>query len=69
MSTPKVTIHNTETGEIVEREMNAAELEQYAIDLQRESDRAAEVAAKASARQAILDRLGITNEEAKLILS
>ena len=69
MSTPKVTIHNSETGEIVEREMNAEELEQYAIDLQRESDRAAEIAAKASARQAILDRLGITNEEAKLILS
>lgn len=69
MSTPKVTIHNSETGEIVEREMNAEELEQYAIDFQRESDRAAEIAAKASARQAILDRLGITNEEAKLILS
>lgn len=69
MSKPKVTIHNAETGEIVEREMNAQEFAQHEIDVERQTQREAEVAAKASARQAILDRLGITNEEAKLILS
>ena len=68
MSIPKVTIHNAETGEIVEREMNAEELAQYEIDLQRESDRAADVAAKAATRAALLDRLGITSDEAKLLL-
>lgn len=57
--------HNVETGEIVKREMSAEELAQW------ESDKAAvvaETAAKAAARQAILDRLGITADEAQLLL-
>ena len=69
MSKPIVTIHNAETGEIIEREMNAKEFAQYQIDVTRDAEREAEIAAKAAARQAILDRLGLTNEEAKLILS
>jgi len=62
-------LHNAETGEITEREFNAEEYAQY------EADQAAEVArleaevAKAAARAALLDRLGITEAEAKLLLS
>lgn len=68
MSTPKVTIHNAETGEIIEREMNAEELAQYEIDAERESQRATDASAKAAAKTALLDRLGITEDEARLLL-
>lgn len=60
--------HNVETGAVIEREMTKDELAQHKADLaaiQAEQD---EAKAKAAARQAILDRLGITAEEAKLIL-
>ena len=32
MKKPMVKIHNVETGEVIEREMNAEELEQFEID-------------------------------------
>jgi hypothetical protein len=64
-----ITIHNTETGEIVEREMNEAELAQSEIDQADAEAAQAEVQAKATARAAILDRLGLTAEEAALLLS
>jgi len=64
-----IVIHNAETGEIIEREMTAAEIKQQEKDLattlaieQAKSERAA-------ARQALLDKLGITADEAKLLLS
>jgi len=66
MSTIK--IHNAETGEIIEREMNAEELAQQAIDEAQEQTRQAEAAAKEAQRQALLDKLGITAEEAQLLL-
>ena len=65
MTTPKITIHNVETGEIETREMNAEELAQR--EAQRTADANAE-AAKTAERQAILDRLGLTAEEAQLLL-
>lgn len=64
-----ITIHNVETNEVIEREMNAEELVQWEIDMAKAQ---AEAAAKADAetqRQALLDKLGITEEEAKLLLS
>ena len=62
---------NVQTGEetITERDETAAE--QSAREA-REAERAtqqAEAEAKATARQAILDRLGLTADEAKLLLS
>jgi hypothetical protein len=62
-------IYNAETGEVVEREMNAEELAQWQAD---QAASAAEAAAKAEAaaqRQALLDKLGISADEAKLLLS
>ena len=64
-----VRIHNLETNEIIDREMNNAEFAQYEADQEAEAQRQAEEAAKAAARQAILDRLGLTEDEAKLLLS
>lgn len=69
MTTKTVTIHNVETGEIITREMNAEELAQDA------ADKAAyqafkETEEKAAAdKAALLAKLGITADEAKLLLS
>ena len=65
---PIVRIHNTETDEVIDREMNDAEFAQYEAD---QAAYAAEVAAaeeKAAQRAALLERLGITAEEAQLLL-
>jgi len=66
-------IINCETGEVTERELNKAEKEQHAIDEAAynasEAIRQAEAEAKATAKAALLDRLGITAEEAVLLLS
>ena len=68
MSKPIIKIHNVETDEIIERQMNDAEFAQYEADQAVETARQAELAAKAEARQALLDKLGITEDEAKLLL-
>ncbi len=69
MSKPTIIIHNAETGEIIEREMNADELAQWKLD---QADAAAKQQAKAdsaAAKAALLERLGITEEEAKLLIN
>lgn len=63
-----VIIHNTETNEIIEREANLEELEQLEKDRLDAEKEAAEIAKKAVAKAALLERLGITEEEAKLLL-
>ena len=68
MTKPMIKIHNVETGEELEREMNDAEFSQYEADQAAQTAKAAEQAAKTQARQAILDRLGLTEEEATLLL-
>lgn len=64
----KITIHNVETGQVIEREMTADELAQWEADKAAAEAAAAEAAAKEVARQALLDKLGITADEAKLLL-
>ena len=64
-------IVNTETGETVdiERDMTAQELaEKEAVEAQMEAEQIAKAEAKAK-RLALLEKLGITEEEAKLLLS
>lgn len=63
-----IIIHNVETGEIIEREMNAEELAQLEADKAEAEAKAAAIAAKEAARAALLDKLGITADEAKLLL-
>jgi hypothetical protein len=65
---PMVRIHNAETNEIIDREMNDAEFAQYEADQAAEETRIAAEAAKAEQKAALLDRLGITAEEAQLLL-
>lgn len=66
--THKILEHNVETGKVVERNMTEAELAQYQIDQAETVARIAIQEAKAAARQAVLDRLGLTEEEAQLII-
>ncbi len=65
---PMVRIHNIETNEIIDREMNDDEFSQYQADQLSLATRKAEAEAKEASRQAILDRLGLTADEAKLLL-
>lgn len=62
-------IHNVETGEIVEREMNEQELVQWEAIRSAMNAEANAVAQAAAAKTALLERLGITEEEAKLLVS
>lgn len=69
MSRPIIKIVDLETNQEIEREMNDAEFEQHLKD---KADFEARKQAEAEAqikRQALLDKLGITAEEAKLLLS
>ena len=68
MTKPIIRIHNTQTDEIIDREMNAAEFKIYEADQAAELLRKTEAEAKAAQRQAILDKLGLTADEARLLL-
>ena len=65
---PIIRIHDLSTNEIIDREMNDAEFAQYKANQEAELIQKAEAEAKEAARQAILDRLGLTADEAKLLL-
>ena len=63
-----IRIHNITTDEIIDREMNDAEFAQYQADQATRAAEQAEAATKAAQRQALLNRLGITEEEARILL-
>jgi len=65
---PMVRIHNAETDEVIDREMNDAEFAQYEADQALQATAQAEAEAKAQTKAALLTRLGITAEEAQLLL-
>ncbi len=65
---PMIRIHNAETNEVIDREMTDAEFEQYQLGIEEDKARVAEAEAKAAEKQAILDRIGLTADEAKLLL-
>ena len=69
MTKPIITIHNITTDEIIDREMTDAEFAQYEADQAKEAKAKTEVEAKATAKAALLDRLGLTEDEARLLLS
>jgi hypothetical protein len=65
---PMVRIHNVETNEVIDREMNEEEFAQYEADKAAQAV-AAEAKAKAEAdKAALLARLGLTEDELKTIL-
>ena len=68
MTNPIIRIHNAETDEVIDREMTASELKDYLAEQERAQAEIAAVAEKAQTRSALLSRLGITEDEAKLLL-
>jgi hypothetical protein len=68
MSKPQVKIFNCETGEEIVRDATAAEIAQMKKDAENAAARKSELEEKETARQALLDKLGITADEAKLLL-
>lgn len=65
---PTLRIHNIETNEVIDREMNDAEFAQYQSEKAAEAIAKAEAEAKEVVKAAILDRIGLTADELKTIL-
>ncbi len=65
---PTIRIHNIETNEVIDREMNDAEFAQYEADQLAQAATDVAAAQKAADRAALLAQLGITEEQAKLLL-
>ena len=68
MTRPTIRIHNISTDEVIDRQMNNEEFAQYEADQAAQAAQAAAAAAKAEEKAALLERLGITAEEAQLLL-
>jgi len=68
MTKPMVRIHDLATNEIIDREMNDQEFAAYEAEQAAQAAKQAEATAKAAQRQALLTRLGITEEEARILL-
>jgi acyl-CoA reductase-like NAD-dependent aldehyde dehydrogenase len=71
--TPMAIEVNCATGEVIERPLTAEEISQREADAAAQAvaqaAREAEEAQKATARAAILSRLGLTEEEAQILLT
>lgn len=63
-----ITVHNCETGEVVERPMNAEELAQWEKNKAHADNIKKIEADKTAKREALLQKLGITEDEARLLL-
>ena len=68
MNRPTIRIY-TASNEFIDRLMNDDEFAQHKKDVAKWQEEKAEAEAKATAKEALLDRLGITADEAKLLLS
>ena len=68
MTNPLITIHDSATDKVVTREMNAAEFKQYEANQVAKAAEQAAADAAATDKAALLARLGITADEAKLLL-
>jgi hypothetical protein len=69
MSKPTVRIYDCETGETIDREMSDIEFAQYKTDKANAIAKAQAETEAAEAKAAVLERLGITEDEAKLLLA
>lgn len=65
---PMIRIHNCETNEVIDREMNDAEFIQYEANKAAQLVETVQMKEKADAKAAILDRIGLTADELKTIL-
>jgi inosine/xanthosine triphosphate pyrophosphatase family protein len=68
MTKPQIKEYNCETGIETIKDATAAEIKQIELDAVETAARKAEAKAKATAKAAILDRIGLTADELKTIL-
>jgi hypothetical protein len=68
MTNPMIRIHDISTNTITDREMTDEEFSQYEADQAAQAEAKADAEAKQASRQAILDRLGLTADEAAILL-
>ncbi len=64
-----IRIHNADTDEIIDREMNDEEYAQWEIDVAADEARVAAEKQASNAKAALFAKLGITEDEAKLLLA
>ena len=69
MSRPIISFYDMATDETTEREMNDVEFAAYEIELELQAQAEVEAESKATAKTNLLVKLGITTEEAVLLLS
>jgi hypothetical protein len=68
MTRPMVRIHNVDSNEIIDREMNDEEYAQWELDVAADKSRIAAAEQAVLDKTALLAKLGITQEEANLLL-
>jgi hypothetical protein len=69
MTIYKETIHNVETGETIEVVYNKSQIAEIEANIIKAEIEAQKELKKAAAKSALLAKLGITADEAKLLLS
>ena len=69
MTKPTIRIVNAETAEVIDREMTDEEFAAYKADQLLTKAASDEAAKKELAKAAILEKLGLTQDEADLLLS
>jgi hypothetical protein len=69
MTRPTIKIHDCSTDEVIVREMNDEEYAQHQIDVAAAEAKAIAKAEAEADKAALLAKLGITADEAKLLLS
>jgi hypothetical protein len=68
MTKPMVRIHDLSTNEIIDREMTDEEFADYQAAEEAKAAEETQKIADAQSKAALLERLGITEDEAKLLL-
>lgn len=69
MANPIIRIHDLTTDEVIDREMTDAEFAQWQTEQAAQAAAKAESEAKANEKAALLAKLGITADEAALLLA
>ena len=69
MSNPIVRIHDLASDEVIDREMTEAEFAIYELEQAKDKAKAEAEAQAATDKAALLAKLGISADEAKLLLS
>jgi hypothetical protein len=69
MTKPMVRIHDVDTDTVVDREMTDTEYAQYQLDQTQANEESLKEENKIKVKTELLNRLGITADEAKLLLS